>query len=82
MRLPTRSIEKAVERAVERGVNVIDTAINYRNQAERARGGRAALAAAIRRGAVQRDEDRRRPDGAATWPSTAQRAVPIRASTS
>jgi aryl-alcohol dehydrogenase-like predicted oxidoreductase len=47
--------QKAVERAVERGVNVIDTAINYRNQrSERAVG--AALAAAIRRGAVKRDE--------------------------
>jgi aryl-alcohol dehydrogenase-like predicted oxidoreductase len=47
--------QKAVERAVERGVNVIDTAINYRNQrSERAVG--AALAGAIRRGAVQRDE--------------------------
>jgi aryl-alcohol dehydrogenase-like predicted oxidoreductase len=47
--------QKAVERAVERGVNVIDTAINYRNQrSERAVG--AALAAAIRRGVLQRDE--------------------------
>ena len=43
--------QKAVERAVERGVNVLDTAINYRNQrSERAVG--AALAAAIRRGAL------------------------------
>src|SRR5262245_15104497 len=47
--------QKAVERAVERGVNVIDTAINYRNQrSERAVG--AALAGAIRRGTVKRDE--------------------------
>ena len=47
--------QKAVERAVERGVNVLDTAINYRNQrSERAVG--AALAAAIGRGALARDE--------------------------
>ena len=47
--------QKAVERALERGVNVIDTAINYRHQrSERAVG--AALAAAIGRGALQRDE--------------------------
>ena len=44
-----------MERAVERGVNVLDTAINYRNQrSERAVG--AALAAAIGRGALARDE--------------------------
>ena len=46
---------KAVARAVARGVNVVDTAVNYRHQrSERAVG--AALAAAIRRGALQRDE--------------------------
>lgn len=46
---------KAVTRAVERGLNVIDTAINYRHQrSERAIG--AALADLIRRGLVQRDE--------------------------
>lgn len=46
---------RAVTRAVERGLNVIDTAINYRHQrSERAIG--AALADLIRRGAVQRDE--------------------------
>ena len=44
-----------MERAVERGVNVLDTSINYRNQrSERAVG--AALAAAIGRGALARDE--------------------------
>ncbi|HEV8587044.1 MAG TPA: aldo/keto reductase [Methylomirabilota bacterium] len=48
--------EKAVIRAVERGVvNVIDSAINYRHQrSERAIG--SALAAAIERGVVARDE--------------------------
>jgi aryl-alcohol dehydrogenase-like predicted oxidoreductase len=46
---------RAVGRAVERGVNVLDTAVNYRNQrSERAVG--AALADLVRRGAVQRDE--------------------------
>jgi aryl-alcohol dehydrogenase-like predicted oxidoreductase len=47
--------QRAVGRALERGVNVLDTAINYRHQrSERAIG--AALAAAVRRGVVQRDE--------------------------
>jgi aryl-alcohol dehydrogenase-like predicted oxidoreductase len=47
--------QKAVGRALERGVNVLDTAINYRHQrSERAIG--AALAAAIEQGAVRRDE--------------------------
>ena len=42
-------------RALERGINVIDTAVNYRHQrSERAVG--AALAEAIRRRAVRRDE--------------------------
>jgi aryl-alcohol dehydrogenase-like predicted oxidoreductase len=46
---------KAVGRALERAVNVLDTAINYRHQrSERAIG--AALAAAIERGVVRRDE--------------------------
>jgi aryl-alcohol dehydrogenase-like predicted oxidoreductase len=45
---------KAVTRALERGVNVIDTAINYRHQrSERAVG--AALAAALN-GGLKRDE--------------------------
>ncbi|MBI4636688.1 MAG: aldo/keto reductase [Candidatus Rokubacteria bacterium] len=45
----------AVGRALERGVNVIDTAVNYRHQrSERAIG--AALAEVLRRGAVARDE--------------------------
>ncbi|HXH83284.1 MAG TPA: aldo/keto reductase [Candidatus Tectomicrobia bacterium] len=46
---------RAVAHAVERGVNVIDTAVNYRHQrSERAVG--AALADAIARGVVRRDE--------------------------
>ena len=46
---------KAVARALERGVNVLDTAVNYRHQrSERAVG--AALAAAVKARAVQRDE--------------------------
>jgi aryl-alcohol dehydrogenase-like predicted oxidoreductase len=46
---------KAVARALERGINVIDTAVNYRNQrSERAIG--VALAQAIGAGVVQRDE--------------------------
>jgi aryl-alcohol dehydrogenase-like predicted oxidoreductase len=45
----------AVTRALERGINVIDTAVNYRHQrSERAIG--AALATAIGTGIVQRDE--------------------------
>src|SRR5687767_12390421 len=45
---------KAVKRALERGINVIDTAVNYRHQrSERAIG--AALAQAIGAGVVQRD---------------------------
>ncbi len=47
--------QKSVTRALERGINVIDTAINYRFQrSERAIG--AALETAIRRGLVARDE--------------------------
>jgi aryl-alcohol dehydrogenase-like predicted oxidoreductase len=46
---------KAVGRALERGLNVLDTAVNYRHQrSERAVG--AALAAAIAQGTVRRDE--------------------------
>ncbi|HEU4366988.1 MAG TPA: aldo/keto reductase [Methylomirabilota bacterium] len=46
---------RAVARALERGVNVLDTAINYRHQrSERAIG--VALAAAITGGLVRRDE--------------------------
>ncbi|HTO11591.1 MAG TPA: aldo/keto reductase, partial [Candidatus Binatia bacterium] len=46
---------QAVTRALERGINVLDTAVNYRHQrSERAVG--AALAAAVKAGAVQRDE--------------------------
>src|SRR2546425_3028184 len=45
----------AVSRALERGINVLDTAVNYRHQlSERAIG--EALAALIARGTVQRDE--------------------------
>src|SRR5437762_3638643 len=45
----------AVARAVERGINVLDTAVNYRHQpSERAIG--AALARAIGAGSVRRDE--------------------------
>jgi aryl-alcohol dehydrogenase-like predicted oxidoreductase len=47
--------QRAVGRALERGLNVLDTAVNYRHQrSERAVG--TALAAAIQRGLVQRDE--------------------------
>lgn len=47
--------QAAVTAALERGVNVIDSAVNYRHQrSERAVG--AALAAAIGRGALARDE--------------------------
>jgi aryl-alcohol dehydrogenase-like predicted oxidoreductase len=47
--------EKAVARALERGINVLDTAINYRHQrSERAIG--RALAAGIARGAFGRDQ--------------------------
>ena len=47
--------QKSVERAFERGFNVVDSAINYRHQrSERAIG--RALEAAIKHGAVQRDE--------------------------
>jgi aryl-alcohol dehydrogenase-like predicted oxidoreductase len=46
---------RAVTRALERGLNVVDTAINYRHQrSERAVG--AALATAHHRGALRRDE--------------------------
>lgn len=47
--------EKALARALECGINVLDSAINYRHQrSERAIG--RALAAAITRGTVARDE--------------------------
>jgi aryl-alcohol dehydrogenase-like predicted oxidoreductase len=47
--------QDAVVRALERGINVLDTAVNYRHQrSERAI--RTALATAIGRGLVQRDE--------------------------
>src|SRR2546427_8297582 len=47
--------QDAIARAFELGVNMIDTAINYRHQrSERAI--RTALAAAVRRGAIRRDE--------------------------
>jgi aryl-alcohol dehydrogenase-like predicted oxidoreductase len=47
--------ERAVGRALERGINVIDTAVNYRHQrSERAIG--AALARAIGQGTARRDE--------------------------
>ena len=47
--------QDAVVRALERGINVLDTAVNYRHQrSERAI--RTALATAIDRGVVQRDE--------------------------
>jgi aryl-alcohol dehydrogenase-like predicted oxidoreductase len=47
--------EKAIARALERGINMLDTAINYRHQrSERAIG--RALAAGIGRGAFKRDE--------------------------
>jgi aryl-alcohol dehydrogenase-like predicted oxidoreductase len=50
-----RAYETAVARALERGMNVVDTAVNYRHQrSERAIG--AALAAGIARGAFARDE--------------------------
>src|SRR2546427_9102405 len=46
--------QDAIARAFELGVNVIDTAINYRHQrSERAI--RTVLAAAVRRGAIRRD---------------------------
>ena len=46
---------KAVGRALERGVNVLDSAVNYRHQrSERAVG--AALAAVVQAGALRRDE--------------------------
>ena len=46
---------RAIARAVERGLNVIDTAVNYRHQrSERVVG--AALADLLDRGLVQRDE--------------------------
>ena len=47
--------QDAVARALERGLNVLDTAVNYRHQrSERAI--RTALAAAVDRGLVKRDE--------------------------
>jgi aryl-alcohol dehydrogenase-like predicted oxidoreductase len=47
--------QDAIVRALELGVNVLDTAVNYRHQrSERAI--RTALATAISRGAIQRDE--------------------------
>ena len=50
-----QAYEKAIVRALERGINVVDTAVNYRHQrSERAIG--RALAAGIARGAFARDE--------------------------
>src|SRR5262245_3969081 len=50
-----QSYRRSVARAVERGLNVVDTAVNYRNQrSERAIG--AALADLVGRGVVRRDE--------------------------
>jgi aryl-alcohol dehydrogenase-like predicted oxidoreductase len=50
-----QAYERAVTRALERGINVIDTAVNYRHQrSERAIG--RALAAGIARGAFARNE--------------------------
>lgn len=50
-----QAYEKAVVRALERGLNVIDTAVNYRHQrSERAIG--RALAAGVARRAFARDE--------------------------
>jgi aryl-alcohol dehydrogenase-like predicted oxidoreductase len=50
-----QAYEKAVTRALERGINVIDTAVNYRHQrSERAIG--RALAAGIARRSFARDE--------------------------
>lgn len=47
--------QKAITRALERGLNVLDTAVNYRHQrSERAVG--AALAAAVKAKAARRDE--------------------------
>jgi len=47
--------QDAIARALERGLNVLDTAVNYRHQrSERAI--RTALSTAIGRGVVQRDE--------------------------
>ena len=48
--------QDAIARAFELGVNMIDTAINYRHQrSERAI--RTVLAAAVRRGAIRRDAE-------------------------
>ena len=50
-----QAYERAVARALERGINVIDSAVNYRHQrSERAVG--RALAAGVARGAFARDE--------------------------
>ena len=50
-----QAYEKAIARALERGINVIDTAVNYRHQrSERAIG--RALQAGVARGAFARDE--------------------------
>lgn len=50
-----QAYEKAVTRALERGINVIDSAVNYRHQrSERAIG--RALAAGVARGTFARDE--------------------------
>src|SRR5512145_1595102 len=47
--------ERAAARALARGVNVVDSAINYRHQrSERALG--AAIAGLVARGALARDE--------------------------
>src|SRR5207247_9282182 len=47
--------QDAIARALELGVNVIDTAINYRHQRSE-RAVRAALASAVGGGTVRRDE--------------------------
>jgi aryl-alcohol dehydrogenase-like predicted oxidoreductase len=47
--------QDAIVRALELGVNVLDTAVNYRHQRSE-RSIRTALATAISRGAIQRDE--------------------------
>ncbi len=50
-----QSYRRSLARALERGLNVVDTAVNYRHQrSERAVG--AMLAGLVQRGAVRRDE--------------------------
>jgi aryl-alcohol dehydrogenase-like predicted oxidoreductase len=50
-----QAYEKAITRALERGINVVDTAVNYRHQRSERSIGRA-LAAGIARKAFARDE--------------------------